>query len=143
MTYYLKVPITALVSPLSLITLQFDIVYTFPYNLPWKRREMVVRKVSTRDARANFSELLGLVHYTKEPVIVERKGKPFAVVISPEQYELMEKELERAWAVVDRVRERNASNRPDDVLRDVTQAVEAVRHELYEETQRSTSKRRR
>lgn len=30
---------------------------------------------------------LGSIHYGNETVIVEKSGKPFAVVISPEQYE--------------------------------------------------------
>ena len=98
---------------------------------------MAVRRISAKDARANFSELLGLVYYTKEPVMVERKGKPFAVVISPEQYAMVEKELEQAWQTVDRVRERNAEKNPEEVFKDVTATVEAVRQELYEEARRS------
>ena len=103
---------------------------------------MLAKRMSVREARANFSDLLGLVYYTKEPVIVEKKGRPFAVVISPEQYESLEKEQERAWTVVDRVRERNADKEPDEVLREVTAEVETVRQEMYEEEKR-TGKRRR
>jgi prevent-host-death family protein len=103
---------------------------------------MAVRRMSTQEARANFSELLGLVYYTKEPVLVERRGKPFAVVISPDQYALVEKELERAWQTVDRVRERNADKNPEEVFKDVTATVEAVRQELYEETRRPRPRRR-
>jgi len=99
---------------------------------------MVVRKVSARDARANFSELLGLVYYTKEPVMVERKGKPFAVVISPQQYQVMEKELERAWKTIEQVQERNTEQNPDEVMRDVTAAVEAVRQERYAKRKKPT-----
>jgi prevent-host-death family protein len=101
-----------------------------------------VRKMSVGEARANFSELLGLVYYTKEPVLVERKGKPFAVVISPDQYAMLEKELERAWQTVDRVRERNAEKNPDEVFQDVTATVEAVRQEIHEEARRARPRRR-
>jgi len=103
---------------------------------------MAVRKMSAREARANFSELLGLVYYTKEPVVVERKGKPFAVLISPDQYAVLEKELERAWQTVDRVRERNAEKDPEEVFKDVTATVEAVRQELHEESRRPRTRRR-
>lgn len=89
--------------------------------------------MSAREARANFSDLLGSVYYTKEPVIVEKKGRPFAVVISPEQYETLLKEQERAWQIVDQVRERNAGKTPEEVERDVTAEVEAVRQELDDE----------
>jgi PHD/YefM family antitoxin component YafN of YafNO toxin-antitoxin module len=69
-------------------------------------------------------------------VIVERKGKPFAVVISPEEWEQIERQRADAWATIDRLRERNADKDPDEVLQDVTAEVEAVRQERYDQTQR-------
>ena len=92
----------------------------------------MARRMSAREARANFSDLLGLVYYTKEPVIVEKKGKPVAVVISLEEYERFRKEQEEAFAIIDTIRERNADKRPEEVEKDVTGAVEAVRQEVYE-----------
>lgn len=44
-------------------------------------------------------------------------------------------EEERAWAVVERVRDHNADKDPDEILADVTAEVEAVRQELYERRQ--------
>ena len=102
---------------------------------------MPVRRMSAREARANFSELLGLVYYTNEPVLVERKGRPFAVMISPEQYETMRKEIERAWTTLDRVQAVNADKDPDAVLRDVTAAVEAVREENYGQRKKTPQSR--
>ena len=94
---------------------------------------MLVRRMSTKEARANFADLLGLVYYTKEPVIVERKGKPVAVVINPEEYEQYKKlQKERFFSTVDRIQERNKDYDPDEVLRDVTEAVEEVRQEAYD-----------
>lgn len=98
---------------------------------------MVTKTMSVREARANFSDLLGLVHYTKEPVIVERKGKPFAVVISPEQYETIRQGIEGAWATIEKVQERNADQDPDEVLQDVTAVVEAVRQERHAKRQQA------
>ena len=103
---------------------------------------MSPRRMSAREARANFGDLLGLVYYTKEPVIVERKGRPFAVVISPEDYEVLRKQRERAWAAIEQVQERNADKDPDEVLADVTAEVEAVRQEMYEEESKATKERR-
>lgn len=102
----------------------------------------MITKMSAREARANFSELLGRVYYTKEPVIVEKKGKPFAVVISPEQYQTLQEVLAGAWARVDQVRARNADKDPDEVVADVTAEVEAVRQELYAQATRGTERRR-
>lgn len=92
---------------------------------------MVVKRYSSREARANFAELLGMVYYTKEPVIVEKKGKPYAVLISPEQYDAIEKAEQRTWQLIDQLREQNADQDPDDILADVTAEVEAVRQERY------------
>lgn len=69
----------------------------------------------------------------REPVIIKKKGRPFAVVISPEEYQAIQKEREQAWSVIDRIRGRNADKDPEEVEKDVTAAVEAVRQELYEE----------
>ncbi len=46
-----------------------------------------VKRVSTRSARDQFSDLIGQVHYTGEPVIVERSGRPMVVLLSFESYE--------------------------------------------------------
>lgn len=100
-----------------------------------------MRRMSVRDARANFSELLGRVYYTKEPVVVERKGKPFAVVISPDQYAMLQKELERSWQTVQQVQEQNADKDPEEVLQDVTQVVETVRQERHEQRRKTTKGR--
>ncbi len=64
-------------------------------------------------------------------------------VVSPEVVERRQREArERAWAVIERIGERNADKDPDEVLRDVTEAVEEVRQELYEEKRRAAADRR-
>jgi len=87
---------------------------------------MIVKRISVAQARANFSNLLGGVHYSKEEVIVERKGKPFAVVISPEQYQSLKAQQEAAFQRLDQLAERNADKDPNE-------EVEAVRQERYEQ----------
>lgn len=89
---------------------------------------------------ANFGDLLGSVYQGKEAVIVEKKGKPVAVVINPEQDEQLERErqaiLDRFWQTAERIAERNADKDPDEVLADVTAAVDEVRQEHHERAQR-------
>jgi prevent-host-death family protein len=46
-----------------------------------------VKRLGTREARNQFSHLIGHVHYTSEPVIIERAGKPMVVMLSVETYE--------------------------------------------------------
>jgi prevent-host-death family protein len=40
--------------------------------------------VSTKQARDSFSDLLGRVYYRDEVITIEKKGKLYAVLISPE-----------------------------------------------------------
>jgi hypothetical protein len=54
----------------------------------------------------------------------------------------LEAEREKAFAVLDLVRDRNADKDPEEVLRDVTEEVEAVRQEKYEERAKATKGRR-
>lgn len=105
-----------------------------------------MRTMTAQQARAKFGDLLGSVYYGKEAVIVEKKGKPVAVVISPEEYEQLERErqakLDRFWQTAERIAERNEDKDPDEVLADVTKVVEEVRQERYERKQRATEGRR-
>jgi hypothetical protein len=76
-------------------------------------------------------------------VIVEKKGKPMAVMNSPdEDARYQHAEEERLWHVVERLQERNTEKDPADVRRDVTEAVEDVRQERWEQRTRTTPRRR-
>jgi len=94
--------------------------------------------MTASDARENFSELLQAVSRSDEPIVVERKRKAVAVVISPERFERYERQInQRFREAVDEIRRRNADKDPDAVLRDVTEIVEEVRRERYEREQRA------
>ena len=100
---------------------------------------MLVRRISIEEAQQNILEIFRTVQSTEEAVIVEREGKPLAVVVSPEEYEQLQWLREqRAWATVDRVRERHKDKTEAEVMADVTAEVEAVRREAYERKQQKT-----
>jgi PHD/YefM family antitoxin component YafN of YafNO toxin-antitoxin module len=97
----------------------------------------MVRTISRQQYEADATAILDAVCETREPVIIESDGIASAVMISPDEYERFRREqLERDWAVIQQVQERNADKDPDEVLRDVTAVVEEVRQELYDERQR-------
>ena len=99
------------------------------------------KRLAVKDARANFSDVLSQVYYGQEPVIVERKGKPVAVLISPEQWERYQQQTtERLFEAIDRLQERNRDADPAEVERDVTEAVEEVRRARYERRQPSAGR---
>lgn len=91
----------------------------------------MVRTVSTAEARANLGDVLNRVYYTKEPVVVQKKGKTVAVIISPEAFQRLQEEDARDWALIEEVGGLNDDKDPDAVLADVTAEVEAMRREHH------------
>jgi len=97
----------------------------------------MVKTVSTAEARANLGDVLNGVYYTHEPVVVQKKGKTVAVIISPDEYEVFRRDRDaRAWGTVEAIGERHAGEDPDAVLAEVTAIVEEVRRERYEQRPR-------
>jgi len=87
----------------------------------------MVLRVGAREARNDFAELLGKVHYGRQSVIIERSGKPMAAMIPIDLYEQMVTEREARFRVVDQVRSRVSELPPEEVEADVAEAVAAVR----------------
>jgi prevent-host-death family protein len=93
---------------------------------------MTHSSVNVTDARDNLSEILGRVKFGQEIVTIEKKGKPYAVIISPAQYEALQKAArERFGRIVGHIQSRNAHFSAEEVMRDVNEETEAVRGELY------------
>ena len=89
--------------------------------------------VNVSQARDNLADLLGRVRFGEETITVEKKGKPFVVIISLAQYEaLKDASKERLFAVIDSIQASNAQVNEEDVLRDITEEVETVRQSMYE-----------
>ena len=86
-------------------------------------------RMGSREARNNFADLLGRVHYKGENVIVERSGKPMVAVIPVELFERLLAEREARFAVIDRIRERLPDVSEDEVFQDVAEALAAIRAE--------------
>jgi prevent-host-death family protein len=87
------------------------------------------RKLSALNARRRFGELLEEVYYRGDEVVIERAGKPMAVVIPPERYQALERNRERLFAMIDEVQARNANVPPEVIEAEVDEAVRAVRRE--------------
>ena len=54
----------------------------------------MARIVPFTDARANLSELLDLVEREQEHVVITRKGKPVAIVMSADEWESWEETID-------------------------------------------------
>lgn len=97
--------------------------------------------MSAKEARDNFTDLLGTVYYGKEAVIVEKQGRPFAVVIDPEAFKQYEEfrtaAKKRFFEIVAEIQAANKNRDFEKVFRDVTKEVEAVRKSRYERRKQS------
>lgn len=83
--------------------------------------------IGAREARQRFADLLGRVGYGGEEAIVERSGKPMAALIPVEVYEQLVAEREARFQILDRIRNTLPVVPEDEIARDVSQAIEAVR----------------
>jgi prevent-host-death family protein len=89
----------------------------------------LVRTISAKEARSEFSDLLGSVYYAKEAVIVEKQGRPVAVVISPEDYEWLLRQKQAQFAVLDGIRSRNPTLTAEEAAADATREIQSAREE--------------
>jgi len=97
--------------------------------------------MSAKQARDHFADVLGSVHYGKQPIVVEKQGKPFVVVISPEDFaRLRNIALDDLASVVETIHEENVALDSDEVYREVTDVVEQVRQERYEQHARTQNR---
>lgn len=94
-----------------------------------------IKTVTAKEARDNFTDILGMVYYGKEPVMVEKKGRPFAIVINPDEYKKNEKYKEaarkRILEIIEEIQAANKGANYAEVLKDVTEAVNEVRKQRY------------
>lgn len=85
------------------------------------------RHVGAREARAQFADLLGQVHYGNATVIIERAGRPMAALVPLEVVEQYLAARERFFAVVDEIRRKAPEVPQAEVETDVAEAIAAVR----------------
>ena len=87
----------------------------------------MIKRMSAKEARDRFAEVLGQVHYGKNTIIVEKQGKPIVAVIDVEWYDRLTKAWEEPFKVLDRVWAKNRDKDIDQVQKDVAEAIAEVR----------------
>ena len=80
-----------------------------------------IKTFTAKQARDNFTDILGMVYYGKEPVMVEKKGRPFAVVLDPTEFERYEeykqKARRRLGEIIDEIQAANKDKKYEEVLK--------------------------
>ena len=87
----------------------------------------MARRISAREARSRFSDVMGSVHYGGEEIILERSGRPVAAVIPVSTYERLVAERRIRFEVIDRIRSRVPETSPEEIDKDVTRAIAKAR----------------
>jgi len=91
-------------------------------------------KMSAKDARDNFTDLLGTVYYGKHVVEIKKKGRVFAVVLNPEVYSTLKQAAKgKFFQAVEEIQAANRGSDSSAVLTAVTREVEEVRQKQYEQ----------
>jgi len=76
-------------------------------------------QIGAKDARAKFAELLGRVGFGREEIVIERSGKPMAVLIPMDVYKQMVTEREARFSITDRIQGKQPDLPPEKVEEDV------------------------
>lgn len=94
-------------------------------------------RVSEAKLQTDLAALIDGVSCGSGPVVVERDGKPLAVLVDYEEYERYHKYvMERFRHAVEEFRELNKDIDPEEGYREITALVEEVRQEHYERSRR-------
>jgi prevent-host-death family protein len=85
------------------------------------------RKLSAVEARKRLGEILEGVYYRGDEVVIERAGKPMAVVIPADLYESIEKSRDRFFDLVEKNWALNKDVPFEEIEKEIAAAVEAAR----------------
>lgn len=94
----------------------------------------VVKKVNALKARQNLGQLLEEVYYKGDQYVIERAGKPMAAVVPVWLLEEWQKRRERFFETVEELQQQQKDVPPEEMERDIEEAVQAVRAETSHQT---------
>jgi len=84
-------------------------------------------RVDITEARTKLAYIIDQVEYKGENYVIVRRGQPAAAVVPMEIYLRWKKEREALFEVIRSVQAANEDADPDQVMRDVLEAQQAVR----------------
>ncbi len=87
------------------------------------------KTIGSATARRTFGQLLEEVYYRGDRIVVERRGRPMAVLVPVELYEKWQKQREQFFALIEEARERNKDVEPQILEAEIQDAIHAVREE--------------
>lgn len=88
---------------------------------------------NSSELRTNLSLVLDEVQFNQDSYVIERKGRPAAVIVPLNVYENWKQSRLRFFETVRRIQEANQNADPAEVLQDVLAAQQAIRAEMLRE----------
>ncbi len=83
----------------------------------------MVKKITAVKARQNLGQIMNEVSLLGDDYMIERAGKPLAVIISVDKYRSIQAKRQEATGRLDRIREKMGDTDPDAVEKLVNEAV--------------------
>jgi len=83
----------------------------------------MVKKITAVKARQNLGQIMNEVSLLGDDYMIERAGKPLAVIISVDKYQAIQAKRLEAISRLDRIRDKMGDTDPDAVEKLVNEAV--------------------
>ena len=88
------------------------------------------KELGITEARKQFASLVEHVKYQGDSYVIVRRGKPAAALVPINIYDRWRKEREQLFEVISKIQEANPQVDPDQVMKDVLEAQQAIRSSL-------------
>lgn len=90
-------------------------------------------KMTAKQARDNFTDLLGAVYYGNQVVEIDKKGRTFAVVVNPNEYNALKMAAKgKFFEIVEDIQMANRGKDSSRALYSITSTVEKIRQKRYD-----------
>jgi prevent-host-death family protein len=85
------------------------------------------KTVSAMKVRQNLGQIMNEASLRGDDFIIERAGKPVAVLVSMEKYQIMERDREKARTALGTIRKKMENAEPEKIEKLIGEGVRAVR----------------
>jgi prevent-host-death family protein len=85
------------------------------------------KTISAIKARQNLGQIMNEVSLKGDEFVIERAGKPIAVLVSMDKYKILQKYIEEAKTAVHRIREKMKDEPAETIESLIDEAITAVR----------------
>lgn len=102
----------------------------------------MLKKISAVKVRQNLGEIMNEVAFRNDQYIIERGGKPLVAMVPVWQLEKWLKQREAFFQKIEEIQEKNKEFSPEEIERDIEEAVRTVRARERKERKSISRKRK-